>query len=454
MKLLFLLFSLFCLCSCQSPFLDVKPTKDIDLLEDLDDLENLLENSYVFGNTGSLKIAACDDYYLLSRNEWDALPTMTEKNVYVWNKDTYGGETNISDWNEQYKAIFYANAILDKLSDLEVSPVLSKARHIKGEALFHRAYAYFDLAIGFCSSFDVNGLNDGPGLPLRTSANIDRIEPTSSLKATYKFIEDDLIQSSHLLKGKPFPVNHRNRPSLEASFAMLARVYLAMGKYERALLYADSCLQLYDTLLDYNHICKDCLNPFQENLDEVIFSSTNALSHANLTSVGERLWMAIDTTLIQSYKPNDLRLKTYYVKNRNGNYNKKRGYIKSGSYDFSGLATDEIYLIRAECYARNGQYELAKNDLNTLLLYRFESGSHYKIEDYPQNELLELILNERRKSLVWRGLRWSDLKRLGLEGRYTLLKRKLDNEYFELDLNQTSYVFPMPDNEITLSKTN
>jgi len=439
-----------CIVACDSSFLDVKPSKDIDLLNELDDLENLLENSFVLGATGSLKVASCDDYYLVGREEWEGLASITERNVYVWASDLFGGEIGQTDWNNQYKAIFYTNAVLDRLKEMNGGSS-TQSRHIKGAALFFRAYAYFDLVTGFCEAYDDQNADYLLGLPLRTSANIDEIQGPATLKETYDFIIGDLEESRRLLEGKPFPTNNRNRPSLEASYAMMSRAYLAMRKYEQALAYADSCLMRYSHLIDYNAICKDCATPFLDDLNEVIFSSNHFVANARLTAVGERLWMGVDTLLIDSYGTNDLRLSINFLKNRIGNYNKKRGYMKTGFYDFSGLATDEMYLIRAEGYARQGNLEKASNDINTLLNKRFVSGSFEGVEVESADALLDLILEERRKSLIWRGLRWSDLKRLNKEGRNIVLKRKLDSEEYLLPPNDSRYVFPIPDDEMALS---
>ncbi|TYR37849.1 RagB/SusD family nutrient uptake outer membrane protein [Sphingobacterium phlebotomi] len=450
--LLFLLSVLF--AACDSAFLDMKPSKDIDMLNDLDDLENLLENSYVFGKTGSLKVASCDDYYLVSRVEWEGLSSMTERNTYVWNADLFGGEIEQSDWNDQYKAVFYANAVLDRLVELNIDLNTEQSKYVKGAALFLRAYAYYDLAAGFCEAYDEETAHEVWGLPLRTEAAIDEIESRSTLKETFDLIIGDVEEAARLLKGRPFPTNNRNRPSMEASYAMLARVYLSMRKYEQASAYADSCLIRYSTLVDYNDICKDCATPFLNDLDEVIFSSNHLIANARLTSVGERLWMAVDTLLIDAYDPNDLRLSINFLKNREGNFNKKRGYIMTGFYDFSGLATDEMYLIRAEGYARRGDVERAATDLEMLLNKRFVHDTFNGIMTLDANDLLDLILEERRKSLVWRGLRWSDLKRLNKEGRNIVLTRRLGSEEYVLPANDARYVFPIPDDEIALSNIN
>jgi hypothetical protein len=53
-----------------------------------------------------------------------------------------------------------------------------------------------------------------------------------------------------------------------------------------------------------------------------------------------------------------------------------------------------------------------------------------EIPTLPVNEasLLEFILLERRRELVFRGLRWTDLRRFAAENRIVDLKRRIDGE--------------------------
>ena len=62
-------------------------------------------------------------------------------------------------------------------------------------------------------------------------------------------------------------------------------------------------------------------------------------------------------------------------------------------------------------------------------------------------ELLQMILNERRKELVGRGIRWSDLKRLKVEGRFDkVLQRHLNGKEYRL-LDVSLFRLPIPPSE-------
>ena len=118
---------------------------------------------------------------------------------------------------------------------------------------------------------------------------------------------------------------------------------------------------------------------------------------------------------------------------------------------FTGLATDELYLIKAECLARRNHKEEALLYLNKLLEKRVKTGTFKPIIAVDIDETLQLILTERRKSLVWRSLRWTDLKRLNLESRNITVTRNMGGHIYELEPNSLLYVLPIPNDEVKLS---
>ncbi|RAJ28077.1 SusD-like starch-binding protein associating with outer membrane [Pedobacter cryoconitis] len=149
----------------------------------------------------------------------------------------------------------------------------------------------------------------------------------------------------------------------------------------------------------------------------------------------------IDTILYNSYAENDLRKVILFKKNTDGSYTVKGSY--DGSYAgafFNGIATDEQYLILAECNARMGLIEKASSNLNTLLIKRIATASFIPKHFTSNAEALDEILKERRKEMIVRGLRWSDIRRLRKEPNYSpILKRKLGNKIFELLPNDKRY---------------
>ena len=66
-------------------------------------------------------------------------------------------------------------------------------------------------------------------------------------------------------------------------------------------------------------------------------------------------------------------------------------------------------------------------------------------------EALDTILVERRKELAFRGIRWSDLRRLNKEGWNITLTRNLNGVMYTLPPNSELYTLPIPPDVINSS---
>jgi hypothetical protein len=158
----------------------------------------------------------------------------------------------------------------------------------------------------------------------------------------------------------------------------------------------------------------------------------------------------VDSNLYRSYANNDLRKYVFYT---NSNVPNIRSSYNGSIYPFSGLATDEVYLIRAECSARAGNTGAALADLDTLLAHRWFTGTFvpYNAGLMTPAQALDTILVERRKELAFRGLRWTDLRRLNKEGANIELTRGPGYMSIPLGPNDPRYVLPIPPDVISLS---
>jgi hypothetical protein len=184
--------------------------------------------------------------------------------------------------------------------------------------------------------------------------------------------------------------------------------------------------------------------PIQRFNPEVIFNSTFSFGIFNASR------LIVEPTFLDSYSEGDYRRKVFFKDNPNGTTTYKGSY-NSDKNLFGGLATDELYLIRAECNARIGNITTALTDLNHLLKTRWNL-SYKELNADNAEQVLTFILKERRKELVFRGLRWQDLRRLNKDNRFaTTLTRTLNNQIYTLPPNDKKYVFPIDEMELKLS---
>lgn len=449
LQLLYIASTVLILSSCtKSEFLDKKPETNILTPTTLSDFQNLLDNTNVLNQTGGLAQLSADEY-VVDYADWQTA-SATERNAYIWAKDIYAGDVGIADWNQLYQEVFYANSVLDGLAKSD-SVASSQGKYLKGWALFSRAFAFYDLTRTFCKAYNTSTATTDPGIPLRLSSGINIIQQRASLQQSFDQIFSDLSTAVTLLPAAR-PSANLNRPSKIAAYALLARIYLDMGNYAQAESFANQSLGLYSTLIDYNTVDSTARSPFSTTNDELIFNARQVVAYGLFTPTNAYSLGKVPDSIINLYQPGDLRLSIYFSELPDSTYYRKRGYYGQGNYAFTGLATDEMYLIKAECLARSGQTSAAMAELNQLLVKRYSNSVTYvPLTASNSADALNVILLERRKELMWRGLRWFDLKRLNMGGANITLTRQLNGVNYTIPPNDERWVMPIPSDEIALS---
>ncbi|HVU57755.1 MAG TPA: RagB/SusD family nutrient uptake outer membrane protein [Puia sp.] len=432
------------LTACKrSTFLDAKPNSSVSVPTSITDCQALMDNDVVMNGYSlsgypSLGQTGSDDYYV--SNAFYSQYTPTDRNAVIWAADIYA-DPEVNDWDLPYRTILYSKVALEALGKLHPAAEDQQGwNNAEGSALFFQGFAYFQLAQIFAKPYSAGTLND-PGLPLRKTTDIDEKFMRAPLRETYDTIISSLSRAIPLLPDTPLSTT---RPSKPAAYAMLARVYLSMGNYPTALLYADSCLQIKHVLTDYNTIDQGNIIPFTRTGPEVIFGA--AMYPTGPCATGRSF---VDTTLLASYQPNDMRKILFFKGER------FFGMYDEDGYAFCGLATDEIYLTRAECYARTGNIDAAMNDLDSLMIKRMSTGTFTPYTATDATDALRQILQERRKELLYRGLRWTDLRRLNMDAATAAtLTRTVAGTIYTLSPNSARYVYQIPDEVINFNKPN
>ncbi|MFL5745676.1 MAG: RagB/SusD family nutrient uptake outer membrane protein [Niastella sp.] len=440
---LFLLLLCWSLVGCnKKAFLDEKPNSNVIVPTTLEDFQQLLDNEATLNLTPALGELSADNFYIMP-NYWQVLPKK-ERNAYIWAVDIYEGEGKVTDWNIPYEQILYANVVLDGLK--KVSQTTSNQQqwnNFKGAALFIRAYAFYNLAQVFALPYKAETATTDLGIPLKLTPDVDEVLKRATLEATYTQILNDLQEAKDLLSDAV--TFYLNRPNKPAAYALLARVYLSMRNYEQAGANADNCLKLYNALIDYNTKDLTSSRPFERTNAETMYQSK-----FNETNVVKSITTCIvDTLLYSQYAMNDLRRSLLFTLNSAGKINFKSGYTGT-SFGFTGLATDEMYLVRAECRARAGHVTEAMSDLNTLLQQRWKTGTFIPYTALTANEALNIILTERRKEMPLRGIRWTDIRRLNLEKPTITPTRILNSQTYILPANSTRYALPIPPDAVLM----
>lgn len=393
-----------------------------------------------------------DDYWAAAAVP--GFPDSFSRGMYTWQPALFESAIETS-WSRPYAAIYTCNTVLTNLPGLAGldSADAATARFVLGQAYFLRAFLFYNLAETFGQPYRPATAGTDAGIPLRLSENVLAKVPRASMGTVYQQIITDLDEAIDLLPVALQTAN-RNRPCRAAAYGLLARVWLTCQDYEKSERYADSSLLCYDSLMDFNTIDSTNLHPFPPTGNpEVLFQCT-AVNY----SLQYGRSVLVDSTLYAAYSPDDLRRVVFFQQSPPVPGVASTGYYFKGQYSglvylFSGIAVDEIYLIRAESKAWNGDLAGALADLNTLLARRWRQGrfAPYQATGLTQDSVLRIVLGEKRKELLFREGRFYDLRRLNQYPAFAaMLSRVYGGQNFSLSPGSPRYAFPIPQQEIDL----
>jgi hypothetical protein len=443
-----LLITSFAFCSCKKDWLDAKPNQSLVVPSNLKDLQLVLDNTDLFNDKQPSLLEAATDNYYITDDVFDGL-AQSDKNIYTWapGSDFYANSSSLFEWDRIYTSVFTLNTVLEALNKINSNS--SSWKNIKGSALFFRANCFYILSQLYADQYTDASAATSIGVILRTEPDINLKSQRSTVEQTYNRVIEDLLEARSLLDNNSYA--DKTNPTKASCYALLARVNLQMNNYEAALKYADSALASNNKIIDYNDIQDPGgLFPFAAVPEEVIFFSREVNSPLFPTLSGTS---NVDSVLYNSYDSNDLRKTVNYI-NFGGRLIFKGSYTGLPFVLFCGLSSSEMILIKAECMLRRDKNILqALNYLNAFYIKRFDKQKVFKPYSAVNfQDALKAILTERRKELAFRGVRWSDLRRLNLDPETAVtIKRKIQNKELSLAPKDKRYTYPLPNSEVTQS---
>lgn len=414
-----------------SDYLDLKPDKQIFVPSRAEDLWALLDNVGLMNRSSPIGLGEmASDNFFMTNNLWTAIKEPEIKSIFIWEKFPVAA----THWRSNYQRISYCNVVLEQLDKLKFDQVEDAV--LRGTAQFVRGLAHFEVVQVFAKAYSRESAANTLGIPIRLTSDINISAYRSDLADSYRVIIRDIEAAVKLLPAdKP---KFATRPNKTAALSVLARIHLSMGEYEKAGGYAEEALALDSELMDYNMMVLDKAYPFDRYNQEVLYLSS--MKGEGLTES----WIRVDTNLYKSYLEADLRKQAFFTKLSDGYYTFTGNFTQeTAASKFCGLSTSELVLIVAECAARRKDKSTAIFNINKLIKNRYRNGGSQLTEDISDEILFSRILDERRKELVFRGLRWSDLRRL--EGDYTI-KRELQGKNHQINAEQIrNFAFQIPE---------
>lgn len=449
-KFIFITLAIIVCCGSCAEFLDLKPDASIKNPETLEDLSALLNNlsRTSMGNYSGLVESGTDDYEI--EPSFYQTRTYYLQSLYKWDVEAQSSNEGVGhSWTSLYQTVLYANIVLEYLDKISGGDQDFRYR-IQGDALFLRSYRFFQLLQTYAPAYLTGDVDSPYGIPLKLTSNVNVLTDRSSLKTCYLRIIDDLKKATELL---PEHINSILRPNKAAAYGLLARVCHSIGDYEQALFYAQKCLILKSSLLDYNTVNVEQAFPFNPTNVEIIYHAGSGAISQLLAS--NRINVTQD--LYSKYTDDDLRKKAFFYQKAPGRVGFKGFYTGGVSCYYAGITVSELQLIAAESSIRLGNINEGLHLLNSLLKNRYLKDSFVPKVAAGEFEALSIVLEERRKELPFRGIRWSDLRRLNRDPRFSkTIMRSYPNQDGLLDSvilppNDKKYCYQIP--QIVIDQT-
>lgn len=375
-------------------------------------------------------------------------------------------------WGTLYKAVFYANTVLDKFVTLtpeEGERVIYEK--IKGEALALRAYAYFYLINMYADIYSPKNL-ELPGVPMPLDAEDVNANSQNNVRVpvgkVWDQIATDLEDTALLLRGKE--TSDRYRLNITSVQLLRARVALFMRKYDQAITFATevmgsarlsnlNSLQSYIDERSNRFAFSGNVGFIDTDYNKEVLFFTGGRANNNIFYFSQSAFKPTEELLALTTREGDLVDYRQHLFDSFEDVTTPEGVMigktvyrmfatQEKYWYYIGMKASEAYVIRAEAYARTEQYGLAINDLNGLLENRFKRSAFQPLDvnDYPvKSEILDRVLDERRLETAFdAGLRFFDLRRLGKPEVKHMYR---NGQEFVLRENDPKYVLQIPQSE-------
>ncbi len=349
--------------------------------------------------------------------------------TYTYRHTTDQGNTG-GIYRKGYQAIIGCNKVIEAIKE----GTSKEIDQILGENLFLRAMVHFDLVRLFGRPY-TQSPETNLGIIIKTDTKADDNASRATVKDVYAFVTNELLRAAKLMTT----VRNSSYASPAAANALLSRIYLYMNDNANAIKYADLVIaegrfvlatpaQVPDFYTLENEQNREVIYAIKHTLkDDRTWNSIGSMFYTSPGGVGYgEIYASQDYQDLINKFPNDKR-RSYLVRKLTtaGAQEKRNGIDKVYITKFSnqgGIATlsspivlrlSEMYLNRAEAYAKTGETAKAIDDVNRIRQRAGLTGA----ELYTTTDLkglptvLDVVLQERRLELSFEGHRAYDLFR-------------------------------------------
>lgn len=438
------------LFSCNK-YLDIKPEGKA-LLTTYSDYNKIL-------NDASLNLFSSNDLAYLSDNVWINELAIVGRDpsivsisfLFDENKSRFpflsAGTGSL--YNQCYKAIARHSIILANLGEA-TGGTEQQRKTLTAEARTLRAFAHFILVNVYAKPYNAATAKEDRAICIKQDFNLETLESQSTVEEVYNFIENELKAAVNDLSLQPENAYH---PSRAFGYAMLAKLYLFKGAFPQAK-------EAARLSLEANNYIYDLVKYYQDGQAELVDMSM--AENTYYAMVGSNFFTpqngVISKEMLESFGDNDVRKPVFFsttapavqVGAGTAAFIKTPNGASRFCYNTGGIKTTEVYLMLAECLAREGNIDGAMAELDKVRIKRILPAGYAPATAGSVKEAVQLIVGERRKELLLGFNRFWDQRRLSVEPDYAItVERKfpvvnttVPQQTYTLKPNSPLYVIP------------
>src|SRR5690606_8569612 len=386
--------------------------------------------------------------------------------------NTLDYDMSYASWQSFYEVIKQANIVLHYAPELVEAGTITEANanHMMGQAYTLRAFAYF---------YIVRIWGDAPLIVKPFLADEDLADyGRAPLSELYAQIHEDLAEGASLI---PASSTERTILTRAAVHAIEAHVYAWEQNYEQAIVSIDKVLSnsnyalasLYNAswdpgasdfvtrvqASDYAAIFN--IGRHKESIFELAFNLADGDNTRFLTNYfsGTNPIVRVRPEFGDTFDSNDWRGIVSNERSSTGTY-KAIKYIIGFSADVDTrnivlLRVADLYLLKAEAIMALEDSDDSWNEAMELVniiwnraggeTFEIPAAAYFDRSEYSRDDIMNLILEERKFELAYEGYRWFDLVRTGKA-------IEVMREIKDLELDPRSLVWPIHIDEVRRGK--